>query len=284
MILLKTLSTVFGIIPDSIVMLLAHLIHPFIYCAVKKEKWGLKVKKIIPKVFKDKDKSWQDRIIKKNTLNLMKLAGEMLKAHFKTDWGLNKKCYIRGGLEYFEHLLNSDNAFIIMTCHLGNWEYGAAYLVLKYGTIYAPVFVENSKGNRLLNWSREGHGVVLLKASRNPRTSVKTFFQMRDLLNRGEIIYLVADQAALGGDFKGNLFGKELEIFGGPFILGQKTHKPILPMYTLRDEKNRIALYFEEPFYINGNNIEQGIERVMMFFERIIGEYPEQYLWSQDRW
>jgi len=283
-ILLKLIVYIFAIIPHNLVMSIAHIANIFFYRIMKKGKWGLKTNRILPKVFKDREKKWYERILKENALHLMKFAGEMLKARFIRDWGLNKKCYIRDGRDYFEDLCHSKEGFVILTCHLGNWEYGAAYIALNYRRIYAPVFVESSKGNELINWVREGHNVVLLEASRNPRTSARTLMKMLKLLNDGEIIYLVADQYALTENIKGNLFGKELSIFGGPFILGKKTKKAFLPMYTLRDEKNRIAIYFEEPFFLNGNDLRRDIKKVTDFFERNISKHPEQYLWSQDRW
>ncbi|MCK5095201.1 MAG: hypothetical protein KAR18_10765, partial [Spirochaetes bacterium] len=59
---------------------------------------------------------------------------------------------------------------------------------------------------------------------------------------------------------------------------------PFLPMYTLRDERNRIVINFEEPFYMKEGNMDQDIDRIMNFFERHISVHPEQYIWSQERW
>jgi KDO2-lipid IV(A) lauroyltransferase len=285
MVFFKLVTLIFGILPSPIIMLLARLAHPIFYRAMKKGKWGLRARKILPKVFPGRDLSWYDDILKRNALHLMKFAGEVLKMKYWPKRFYDRMIYFCEGQDYFEDLFNDGKGLIILTCHLGNWEYGAEFIAYSYKKeIYAPVFVMNSVGNRALNWMREGHDVVLLEARRDPKTSARTFFQMRDLLKSGEIIYLVADQQALGGDMKGKLFGKEIRVFGGPFILAEKTHKPVLPFYTLRDEKNRIALYFEEPFYIECGELARGIERAMRFFERVIAQHPEQYLWSQDRW
>jgi lauroyl/myristoyl acyltransferase len=285
MFFVKLLAVIFACIPDSFVMLLARVVSPIIHNAAKKGKWGLLVSRIIPKVFPEKDEQWHRKVIKDNAIHLMKFGGEMLKARYKRPlWGL-PKCYIKEGEESLEKLLQAGEGIIIMTCHLGNWEYAAGWLALKYGKrLYAPVFVEESEGNRALNWLRGGRDVVILETGYNPRVSARTLLRMINLLKNGEIIYLVADQQALGGDYRGMFFGKELSIFGGPFILGQKTGKPILPLYNFRDEKNRIALCFEEQFYLKGTNLEDDISVVMNFFERNIKKHPEQYIWSQDRW
>lgn len=283
--MLKILIYIFACIPLPMVDVIARILFPLMYRAVKKRKWGLRAAKIIPKVFKGREAGWYDQVLRKNTLHLLRFAGEMLKAHFASDRSISRKCYIKEGGEYLEELMRGESGFTILTCHLGNWEWSAAYIALLYRRIlYAPVFVENSKGNEVLNWARQGHRIELLETSRDPKVSLRTLFRMIDLVKSGNTIYLVADQAAFGGDYRGTLFGADLRIFGGPFIVGQKTGTPFLPMYNLRDENNRIALYFEEPFYLNGENLLEDIGTVTGFFERNIGAHPEQYLWSQDRW
>ena len=283
--MLKLLIYIFTCIPQSAVMALAHILFPFVYRAAKKRKWGLRAGKIIPKVFRDREPGWYEDVLRQNTLHLLKFAGEMLKARFASDRSVMRKCYIKEGGEYLEKLMQGDSGFTILTCHLGNWEWSAAYIALLYECIlYAPVFVESSKGNEILNWAREGHRIELLHTGRDPKVSLRTLFKMIDLIRGGKVVYLVADQAALGGDYRGTLFGADLRIFGGPFIVGRKTGAPFLPMYNLRDEKNRIALYFEKPFYLKGEDLNRDIEKVTDFFERNIGAHPEQYLWSQDRW
>jgi len=284
MVFVKIISVIFFLIPDSVIMIIAYFIFPFFYRAMRKGKWGLKTAKIIPKVFMDKSQQWQRSVIKKNALHLMKFAGEMFKAHYKRDFWLMKKCFIKEGKSVFEDLLQQKRGFIILTCHLGNWEYAAAWLAMHYKRLYAPVFVENSEGNRALNWIRQGHNIELLAVSRNPRISAQSLLKMIKLLENGEIIYLVGDQAALGGEYRGKFFGKELRVFGGPFILGKKTGRSILPLYSIREKDNRIGLHFEAPFKLDGNDVEKDITRVNDFFERNIAKYPEQYLWSQDRW
>ncbi|MFW6139521.1 MAG: lysophospholipid acyltransferase family protein [Spirochaetota bacterium] len=281
----KLLSLIFSVIPDSLVMYAAVVLSPIFYnIIVRKNRLGLRVAKIIPKVFKKREVSWQQHIIRQNSVHLMKLAGEILKAHYKKDWWLNKKCYIAEGRHYLDELFHSGQGFVIMTCHLGNWEYAAAYLAMKYQRLHAPVFVEDSPGNRALNWIRLGHRVELMEASTEPRVSAGTLRKILELLQKGEIVYLVADQEALGGSYQGVFFGKELVLFGGPFIIGRKTGRPLLPMYSLRDEKNRIALHFEEPMYLPGEDLQRDIRKVVDFFERNISRHPDQYIWSQERW
>ncbi len=283
--MLKLLIYIFACIPHSAVMVLARILFPFVYRAAKKRKWGLRAGKIIPKVFNNREKQWYEQALRQNTLHLLKFAGEMLKARFASDKSIRKKCYIKEGGEHLEKLMRDDTGFTILTCHLGNWEWSAAYIAILYEcTLYAPVFVEHSRGNEVLNWVREGHRIELLQTGRDPKVSLRTLFRMIELVKNGQVVYLVADQAALGGNYRGTLFGADLKIFGGPFVVGRKTHTPFLPVYNLRDEADRIALFFEKPFYLDGEDLTQDIRKVTDFFERNIGAHPEQYLWSQDRW
>ncbi len=283
--LLKLLVYLFACVPMPLVMGLARLLHPFFHRAVRRGRWGLRTARIIPKVFAEQPPEEQKRITRRNSLHLLKLAGEMLKVHFVSGRGFRRRCYIAEGGEHLERLRESGKGYTVLTCHLGNWEWAAGYLaVLLDRELYAPVFVEDSEGNRVLNWIREGHRVELLSAGRDPRVSGRTLVRMIELVKQGEVLYLVADQAALGEGYRGRFFDAELSMFGGPFILGARTKAPFLPLYTLRDRGNRLALHFEEPFFLNGEDLDRDIGTVVSFFERNIGAHPDQYLWSQDRW
>ena len=284
LLLVKILSGIFFIIPDKIVMAIAVVLSPVFYRAMKKGKMGFRIAKILPKVFPGKPPGWYNRIMRLNSVHLMKFAGEMLKAHYKLDYFLDKKCTIVEGREHLEKLINDKNGFMIVTCHLGNWEYAAAWLAMKYKPLYAPVFVEDSEGNRAVNWIRQGHRINILEASYNAGVSARTLLKMIKILEKGNVVYLVADQEALSGNYRGVMFGKEIRVFGGPFILGQKTGKPVLPMYSVRNKKNIIEIHFEPPFYLNGDDVKSDVAKVTSFFEKNIRKYPEQYLWSQDRW
>jgi KDO2-lipid IV(A) lauroyltransferase len=284
MMLVKLLSLLFAIIPDPLVMLLSRCMAPFFLFLSKKGKWALKYPVVIPKVFPDREDEWHRKVIKENSVHLMKFAGELLKARYKTRPGVNRKCYIKEGKQYFEECLGSGEGFIIITCHLGNWEYAAAFIAQNYQKLYAPVFVEDSSGNRALNWMRERRNVEILETGYDARRSARSLLKMIEVLNTGGIVFLVADQEALSGEYRGMLFGKELGIFGGPFILGQKTGKKLLPHHSFREKGGKIALCFDPQFYLDGRNPKGDIARVMEFFERHISEHPGQYIWSQDRW
>ncbi|MBN2324598.1 MAG: hypothetical protein JXQ30_12755 [Spirochaetes bacterium] len=284
MFLVKFLSVLFAVIPDPVVMRLAGIMLPIFHRLAKKGKWGFRYPSIIPKAFPGMGEEWYRKVVRANTLHLLKVAGELLKAHYKTRRGVDRKCYIKEGEHHFRDCLDSGEGFVLVTCHLGNWEYAAEYLSLNYRRIHAPVFVEESSGNKALKWMREGRNVTILETGYDTRRSARTLLTMIDVLKKGGIVFLVADQEALAGEYRGTLFGKELRVFGGPFILGQKTGVRILPHYNYREKDGRLALCFEPSIRLNGKDPARDIGKVMGFFEKCIGAHPEQYIWSQDRW
>jgi KDO2-lipid IV(A) lauroyltransferase len=281
----KLLVYVFAIVPDRCAMALARILNPFFYRRLTRGGWKfIKSPRVIPKLFPDRSPRWREGVIRRNSLHYVKLAMEMLKAHFITDRGLMKKTYIREGKSHLVRLLESGNGFVILTGHLGNFEYAAAYIGTVYRTVYAPVSVSNTAGSRLMNWIRQGHHVALIEVRSRPRASTAALGRMIHLLNRGEPLFLVADQRGKGGEYRGTLFGTRQKLYGGPFVLGKKTGKPFLPMYSVRDEKNRIAIHFLEPFFLNGQDTAADIRKVTDFFELMMREHPDQYLWDRDNW
>ena len=285
MLLLKIIVCVFALIPDPVAMQLARVLSVFFYHRLKKGKWKfVKTHTVIPKLFPERDSSWHEQVIKRNSLHYMQLMMEILKARFITNRRGRKKIYIREGKEHLERLLASGNGFVILTGHFGNFEYAAGYIGTFYRPVYAPINVSNTKGSRVMNWLREGHNVIMVEVRSKARAAASALRKMIRLLNRGDILFLVADQRGTGGEYRGTLFGKELKLYGGPFILGQRTGKHFLPMYTVRDEKNRIAIHFLEPFCLDGKDLKSDIGKVTGFFERVIRTHPDQYLWDRDRW
>jgi KDO2-lipid IV(A) lauroyltransferase len=267
-------------------MLLARVLNCVFYRKLIRGKLKfVKTAKVIPKLFPERSREWQERIIKQNSLHYVKLAVEMLKARTsKTKRAVNRKIYVAEGRQHLERLLESGDGFIVLTLHEGNFEYAAAYIGMIHRPIYTPVSVSNTKGSRVMNWARERHNCNLIEVRSGAKNAARALAKMIRLLNQGEIIFLVADQRGTGGKFMGELFGKMLRQYGGPYILGQRTKKPFLPMYSLRDERDKIAVHFEKPFYLNGDELESDIKKVTGFFEKVMREHPEQYLWTKDRW
>jgi len=286
MVFLKLFLLSWALIPDRAAMLLARALNCVFYrkLAAGKLKF-VKTAKVIPKLFPDRGREWQQRVIKQNSLHYMKLAVEMLKARTsKTKRAVFRKVYIAEGKQYLERLLETGDGFTVLTLHEGNFEYAAAYIGMVYRPIYTPVSVSDTKGSRIMNWAREGHNCNLIEVRPGAKNAARALAKMIRLLKQGEIIFLVADQRGTGGDFMGELFGKMLRQYGGPYVLGQRAKKPFLPMYSLRDRQDKIAVHFEQPFYLNGDDLKKDIKRVTGFFEKVMREHPEQYLWSKDRW
>jgi lauroyl/myristoyl acyltransferase len=285
MFLVKLVACVFAIIPDPLAMLCARILNLFFYPRLKKGRWKfVKTHRVIPKLFAEQGRHWQERVIRQNSLHYMKLMMEILKTRHITKRGGRKKIYIKEGKEHFERLLESGKGFVIITGHLGNFEYAAGYIGTFYRPIYAPISVSNTGGSRAVNWMREGHNVTFIEVPPRRQAASRALLHMIRLLKRGEIIFLVADQKGTGKGYRGNLFGKEVKLYGGPFTLGQRTGVLFLPLYTVRDDKNRIAIHFMEPFPLTGEDISADIKKVTDFFEFLMREHPDQYLWDRDRW
>jgi hypothetical protein len=102
--------------------------------------------------------------------------------------------------------------------------------------------------------NREGHNLVLFESSVKPGESARTLMKIKKLVRQGEVAFPVADQRGQGGNIEGEIFGKKLKLFGGPFIM---------------------------LFHLNGKNLNADVRKVSTFFERLMREHPEQHLRSR---
>ena len=98
--------------------------------------------------------------------------------------------------------------------------------------------------------------------------------------------------------FMGQPFGVETKFFGkttgtayGLALFAMKTKAPVIPLYTRWDVSQKLHIYFDAPVdlspYIT-EDIEENKVTITSHFnsilEKIIAQYPEDWMWIHRRW
>ena len=218
---------------------------------------------------------------------------------------INKICrdsYISVGITFFEMLIfqklkkritemvdisdislirkniNRGRGMILVTCHLGNWELAGASLAAA-GIPATGVGARQSNPyvDAYIYRTRTALGLKVVQ----PDASIKHLVKA---LKNHEVIGLVSDQNAGEYGVFVDFFGKTASTPQGAAQLVLKYKAPLLVMVTVRTAPGRYRNIIKEVEIKKDDTVETITQRFTTIMEKIIRQYPEQYLWMHRRW
>jgi len=174
---------------------------------------------------------------------------------------------------------------LIVTGHIGNWEYLATYMSQKgYPlTVLArdnpvPAF------DRILARIRltAGYRPLLRGTIYSAKESLKA-------LRRGELLGLLIDQDTKVDGIFVDFFGRPAWTPVGAASLYLKTKAPIIMAYPIRQRDDSHELHFSEPlsFSLTGDKKQDQVvvtAALTRQIEDIISRYPDHWVWMHRRW
>jgi KDO2-lipid IV(A) lauroyltransferase len=134
------------------------------------------------------------------------------------------------GMEHVDEAIARGKGAIIAITHLGNWDFGGAWLAMR-GTPMVAV-AEDLQPPELFEWfasARRDVGVEIVRLGPEAGTAVLR------ALKANQIALLMCDRDVAGGGVEVVLFGERTTLPGGPATLALRTGAPLLPA----------AVYFE---------------------------------------
>jgi len=223
-------------------------------------------------VFKDKKEKELLKISKRAGMNLAVCLYEQLTMGRL----LNNRNYHKFlKAENFHNLRNAHkegNGVVVMTGHLGNYEWGATmtgykgYNIAVISVEYRTAFIRDIYES---NRKKADIGVFYVKRS---------FSGPVRFLKNGGVLAIAGDRNFEGATVPVKMFGKNVEIPKGGFFLASKLRIPIVMAFSVRERDNLYHVYFEEPFMIKQDDIEKGIKKYVKTLEKYIRKYPDQWL------
>ncbi len=171
---------------------------------------------------------------------------------------------------------------IIITGHLGNWEWAGLRVGLDldfpHYVVYLPL--KSRTSDRLMRSLRERFG--------NEAVPVKRITRL--LLGRRERRFaasFLADQNPPPPDIQAwySFFGRKVPVHMGPERLARRLDVPVYWAYAHRTRRGRYVIRFlvvsEEPASLPPGEV---MRRYVAQLEETIRHHPEQWLWSHRRW
>lgn len=188
------------------------------------------------------------------------------------------------GAKWLDQLGAAQGA-IVLTAHMGNYDLGAALFAEKFNReirlVRAPEPDRQTAQHLSASLEKSGEGAV--KIDYNSAGALLSF----DLLNAlrlGEIVSIQGDR--VDGDLAAipaHLFGKQVRLPNGPFVLSQVSRAPIYPLFIARSGYRSYQIIVREPISVlrsgrdREDDIGQSVEKWCRILEQLIAERWDQW-------
>jgi KDO2-lipid IV(A) lauroyltransferase len=186
--------------------------------------------------------------------------------------------YLKGE-SIIQKALDRGKGVILLSAHIGNWEFGGAMMRLSEYPLAVVALPHNTAAtNALVNRIRQKKGIQVIEMNESPFSSIPILNHLR----QNGVVAMIGDR-----DFFGN--GKPVEFFGekvrfpiGPVALALISGAAVIPAFVLKQPDGRYfgILENEIPISKNGNRdemIEKNLAQIARVFEIYIRRYPEQW-------
>lgn len=186
--------------------------------------------------------------------------------------------------ERISEALAENKGVIILTAHMGNWEWMGAGLALKgFPSTAIAKRQPNDQATRFLNENREMVGIEVFARGGNEMICAAR------ALKRKKLLGFLADQ---DGGFYGvpqPFLGKMSSTPRGPAMFAQKFHSPIVPVFAVHEKNHMNKIVVGEVFHFEdtGNkdeDIARSTRKMAILIEDFIKTHPTDWLWFQHRW
>jgi KDO2-lipid IV(A) lauroyltransferase len=171
---------------------------------------------------------------------------------------------------------------ICISAHYSNWEL-IALVIPHFG--YLLNIIIRSLDNRLLNTFINRRRTAFNAKIMDRKNG---YYQSCKALRNNEVIALLVDQNQAKGGIFIPFFGKLAATARGAASLARRTNASVMFTYVYRNSDNSHTLTFEEAKVIDYKSIKDFInlntKKFSDYFEALIKEKPEQWLWFHDRW
>ena len=206
------------------------------------------------------------------TLYMPNLTPEFIKEHIEMH-----------GLEHIDAALAEDKGVVILTAHVGNWEWmGAALAAHGYPSTTIVKKQPNAQFTRLMNEYREMVGLEVFARGGSEMRGAAQAMKAKKLLG------FLADQ---DGGFQGlpvMFLGQDPSAVTGPASFAKKFKAPVVPVFASRKEKGHVVHILPPLYYEDTGNVEEDMfrltEATVKITESFIKEHPDEWLWFQHRW
>lgn len=183
------------------------------------------------------------------------------------------------GKEHLLAALEKGQGVLLVTPHLGNWEFGAPLLTRNEIPLHVVTLAEpDERLTELRRASRARWNIETVVIGNNPFG----FVELIRRLEEGATVALLVDRPVKATEVSVELFGRQIPASAAPAELARATGCVILPVYIVREAGHYKAcalkpIDYDRPTLRDPEARRQLTGQIMRAFEPAIRQYPEQW-------
>lgn len=198
-------------------------------------------------------------------------------ARFATRPQLPPEVEVRGW-EHYQRARELGKGVILVSAHYGCWELIPAAVSLRGQPTTVLVQKPSQDAfDRLFRRFRAYAGVRTLD-----NDSLLGLRPLLRALEAGETVGLVVDQHGESEKLFGDFFGHRVSLPEGPAFLARRLGTPIVPVLIRWQDRGHVLEFFA-PLAFEADAAAL-MQRIYAWLEEQIRRYPENWLWSYNRW
>jgi KDO2-lipid IV(A) lauroyltransferase len=186
--------------------------------------------------------------------------------------------------------IEGETGVIVVTAHIGNWEFGSALPSTREGYRVHLVREEELDPRAqefIQRMLRERMGeLYTTHFAGDPTLGIR----LVEALSRGECVALQADRPRSGGRVvRAELFGRPFELPLGPLAMARAAGAPLLPVFVLRTGRREYRVCLREPIHVHATDdrradLADAAARLSRAIEWAVREEPHQWFCFRALW
>ena len=180
-------------------------------------------------------------------------------------------------------LFKRNSGGIILSGHLGNWEYiGPSLGIHEIACAGVAKIQHNSTSNQFFNELRGSENVKIIPVNEGSKVMI-------DFIRDGNYLGLISDQNAGKKGTEAQFFNHPVSVPKGAGAFHLKTNTPILLGFCILSTDFKYHLSFHE-LDVEGlsDNSTEAIEKINQRYSKLledtVRQYPHQYFWFHRKW
>ena len=277
---LMFLSRLIRLLPYGALLFLGKILGNLYYILVKKQRERA-VAQMMPAL--QISESEARKIVKASFVNLARNMLDILYMPNLNEKNLSEYIEI-DHLERMRDALAEGHGVVVLTAHIGTWEWLSASFTLNQMPVTAIAKLQpNQEYSRALDDLRATINVEIFNRGTSEMLAAGR------ALKKGKILGFLADQDAGPGGAFIPFLGKIASTPMGPAVFSKKFHSPVIPAFIIRQPNGRHlvkifdVMHFEDTGDVDGDLL-RFTEKMTQIIENVIRENPTQWLWFQKRW